>query len=142
MRYILILLPALSGPVSCSDSKSGDPEQSGIRGHTEFKRGIPHGVGFQRAERLCQDCHGLGLTGGQDFIPSCYSCHGKNWLDHDPKLSLAPSGHTSQHGLFFHDPGYENAETVCSRCHGSDLTGEKIAGTPSCYLCHDNKWSP
>lgn len=122
---------------SCSNESAKVTE---IRAHNHIIEGVPHALGLNHAERYCQRCHGTGLIGGQDLEPSCYSCHGKNWQDSDPMNSFAPSSHTEQYELWFHDPNHVNAESNCSACHGSNLEGEASIGVPSCFLCHEQKW--
>ena len=113
-----------------------------ISGHTLVYEGIAHGVGAQKAERYCQNCHGPALQGGLLGEPSCFQCHGRNWLSSGADLSFAPADHTVVQDKFSHHPDYQSPLGTCavSGCHGSQLAGDLGAGTPSCYLCHGAVW--
>jgi hypothetical protein len=123
--------------VSCSNE---DSPLRLISGHDQFYQGIGHPIGAARAERLCSSCHGKGLSGGKELQPSCYQCHGKNWLDSDPSLSLAPADHTESYGGYLHSKGSRQPAANCGECHGANLAGDVSKKRPSCFLCHKQIW--
>lgn len=64
--------------------------------------------------------------------------------DHSPSGpgsgDALPGDHNIKLGNAFHAKGYETPYTAhCSECHGHGLQG--VAEVPSCYSCHDNKWT-
>jgi hypothetical protein len=109
-----------------------------ISGHSVSYQGISHGAPALRGERYCHLCHGTSLAGGDQFIPSCYTCHGKNWMDKDPEVDYAPASHMVNISGFFHKSGHANPERECVECHGAQLEG--TGDSPSCLLCHGNLW--
>lgn len=111
-----------------------------IAGHGILKDGVEHGGGLHHGERYCSFCHGVALAGGSQFEPSCYACHGKNWLDESPGQSLAPANHSLTIEGWRHDPAFSEPEANCSECHGLDLQGHEPLHTPSCLLCHQALW--
>lgn len=119
-----------------------DSEIRAIRAHDSDYGGVAHAQPAFKAERHCQRCHGVGLKGGEDFIPSCFSCHGRNWLDEEPELSLAPATHTILQEKWRHHPGLLNPTAECVACHGDLLQGTGENGSPGCLLCHDTLWQP
>lgn len=133
-RFVLCFIPVLA---ACSLEPAG---LRNIRAHTSDHHGVAHGEPVRKAARYCQHCHGLQLAGGDQGEPSCFQCHGMRWLDLPPELSFAPADHTIAHGGFRHHPGYAAPLATCTQCHGEDLQGQVDEGTPSCYLCHDQKW--
>lgn len=112
-----------------------------IRAHVVDKGGVVHAEPSLRATRYCQYCHGINLEGGLAGEPSCLQCHGQRWQDFEPSDSFAPQDHVSDHGGFRHHPDFANPWQTCTACHGADLQGQLDEGTPSCYLCHDQKWA-
>jgi hypothetical protein len=116
-------------------------KSSGVRGHTENYQSVYHGFAPEKGARFCQDCHGQTLMGGSQGEPSCFKCHGLNWLDLDPAKSQAPDDHTATKGLFNHHPSLKSPTGTCTNCHGADLKGDKNLLTPSCYLCHADIWN-
>ncbi|MFK7827366.1 MAG: hypothetical protein AB8G05_24695 [Oligoflexales bacterium] len=135
--FSLLCITHLLAGTSCSDESAKTRQ---IRAHSHVIEGIPHAIGLNHAERYCRHCHGVGLSGGKDLEPSCYTCHGKKWLDSDSNQVHAPTNHTNQYGHWFHDPNHGNAEASCSSCHGENLEGEINVGVPSCFLCHEKTW--
>lgn len=111
-----------------------------IRAHTLNMEGVAHAIGLKHAERYCKNCHGNQLSGGQDFIPSCYSCHGKNWLDDNPETIHADRDHSANQNNYLHHPDLLTPLSTCTSCHGLQLEGHEILGRPSCFLCHDKIW--
>lgn len=61
--------------------------------------------------------------------------------DHNPGGGdPLPGDHNIKLGNAFHAKGYDTPYTAhCSECHGQGLQG--VAQVPSCYSCHENKWS-
>lgn len=112
-----------------------------IRAHDFSQKGVAHAVPMRRAERYCRECHGARLVGGENGEPSCYTCHGRLWYEADPDASYAPADHTLVHGVFRHFPSTDQVQATCTSCHGTSLQGEGEDGTPSCYLCHEQKWA-
>lgn len=113
-----------------------------IRGHTLTFEGVAHGTGAVKGERYCHLCHGLNLVGGETEEPSCYRCHGENWQKTGADGTNAPSDHTLTMGGFHHHPNALSPLGTCasSGCHGDNLEGDPSVNTPTCYLCHDQKW--
>jgi len=119
-----------------------DDELRELRGHNVSMDNIAHAYPMLKPERYCKDCHGVSLEGGNEAEPSRYSCHGQYWDLADGSLSKAPSDHLYEFGGYRHNQGYDDPEDNCSNssCHGSSLEGSGPDGTPSCYLCHEQKW--
>jgi len=83
------------------------------------------------ASQTCSSCHGSDLKGDgvlAEFLrPSCYSCHTNLWdfeVNHKELLGAEN---------IRHKPGFDQALTACTDCHGANLQGG-TAG--SCYSCH------
>ena len=133
----LVLLFSFMGSTGCDDVPRSPRV---VRGHDVNIDGIAHGLGFEHAERYCKGCHGLSLIGGSNLEPSCYTCHGKNWLDSSGEEIHAPLNHTVPLNDWFHDPGYKDPTTYCSSCHGANLEGDQSLDIPSCHLCHEQVW--
>lgn len=131
----MTLLLTLAG--GCSLESEG---LRSIRGHSQDFMGIAHAVPMLKAERYCKLCHGQNLVGGDEGEASCYTCHGQRWRDTDPDVSAAPADHTVTNGGFSHHPNQFEPLTTCTSCHGLNLEGNGIDDTPSCYLCHEQKW--
>ena len=102
--------------------------------------GVAHAVPMVKGERYCQYCHGTNLIGGDSGEPSCYTCHGRRWNEADPGISSAPADHTVVNGGYNHHPNLFSPTATCTSCHGQSLEGNGIDDTPSCYLCHDQRW--
>lgn len=112
-----------------------------VRAHTYNLKGIAHGFPMEHANRYCSYCHGLGLDGGEKGEPSCYTCHGRRWPLLSEDESFATEDHTELHGgRYLHHPEYENPIGTCDTCHGSNLEGDIVENTPSCFLCHEQLW--
>lgn len=126
---------------SCSTQ---DAKPREIRGHNQVFSGIPHGIGASKAWHLCTECHGVSLMGGAKLEPSCYSCHGKNWLDEQNSESMVPADHTTvvkgQARDYRHHPNLSVPMGKCSACHGLSLEGDPQLQRPSCVLCHAQLW--
>ncbi len=137
------LMGAISGAFgawSCSiEESNSEVTQGHNQGHNLIIDGIPHAHGADNADRLCQNCHGLTLQGGEKTtVPSCYKCHGQNWKAGDSSNSSAPSDHSVLNGIYLHQTNLKSPVGTCDSCHGSQLEGTDTL--PSCYLCHDKNW--
>ncbi len=137
----LIITLVLFCPILSSCSLEDKAIRS-LRGHTISKQGIAHGASALHAERYCQHCHGVRLMGGREAQPSCYQCHGQRWIVADSDFVFAPSSHTLELGGYRHHDGLDQVATTCTACHGGDLLGLGDDGPPSCYLCHEQVWTP
>ena len=143
--FLRIIPLALVFLYSCSTEPS--PIRK-IRAHSTNFQGVMHAEPAKDSERYCQHCHGTALQGGSQLVgegslaPSCYTCHGKNWLDDDPEKSDAPEAlHPVLNDKYHHGADFQTATTCANTaCHGEDLKGIEDLGTPSCYLCHKKKW--
>lgn len=125
--------------VACSLEKA--PLKT-IRGHVLDLGRVVHANGLFQGERYCQECHGTYLEGGLNDEPSCYRCHGRNWLATGPDASLAPADHSVVNDKYHHHSQYQSPEGTCavSGCHGATLQGDITARTPGCYTCHGQVW--
>jgi hypothetical protein len=123
---------------SCS-TEPAEPRQ--IPSHTLVNKGVSHAEPAVKAERYCARCHGTGLQGGVAGEPSCYSCHGKNWLDESTAYE-GPADHTIQNLGYYHKPGLFEPAAHCAECHGAELAGDLSNGLtrPGCTLCHTKLW--
>ena len=133
---LLLIIAALG---ACR-SEQAEPRE--IRGHLNFFQGIAHGVPAMAAERYCRRCHGSDLQGGEAGEPSCYTCHGQNWLTVDAGVSLIPGDHSVINDGVHHHPDLFSPEQACVSCHGADLQGDTTLGStrPGCELCHEQLW--
>jgi len=132
----IVILPFIfSHGCSLEERKSAK-----LRGHTVNYSGVEHGFAAAKGARFCQDCHGAELSGGSNGEPSCYQCHGLNWLDRDPGESQAPEDHTAVNGRYHHHTALDSPVGTCTNCHGAELAGGEEHGAPSCYLCHGKEW--
>src|SRR5688572_3927248 len=96
----MVVLLALSWGCSSQSAKTRE-----IRAHTRMIGGVAHAEPALRAERYCSHCHGQGLAGGEKTgVPSCFTCHGKNWIDGKVGDSTAPVDHTVVNGIYAHHP--------------------------------------
>jgi hypothetical protein len=140
----VLLALALLGLAVTSSCSSEDAEPREIRAHTRVIEGVPHAEPAQRAERYCSHCHGVNLMGAQKGLePSCYTCHGKNWLDDDPDKNWAPADHTLVNGeRFYHHPDLMSPAMACNDCHGPSFEGQvtSVLMRPGCELCHERLW--
>lgn len=141
LRSIFFIFSILLIPIFAYRCSLEEGPNRGIRAHTENFGGVRHGFQSKKALRYCQHCHGAALQGGVDAQPSCFSCHGLNWdAKLDGSVSAAPDDHTEVSGGFSHHPGRGTPNSTCVNCHGSALEGGSTYESPSCYLCHDQKW--
>lgn len=133
---LVIAIPLFGG---CSREEAV-PRQ--IRAHTTLHKGVSHAEPAARAERYCAKCHGVGLRGGAEGEPSCFTCHGKTWLDEAFEPTAAPPDHTVINQGFHHLPGLFAPAATCGSCHGASLEGNVTSGltVPSCELCHTKLW--
>ncbi len=134
--YRLILIFFLM--LGCSTDKKEPPIVQ--RAHDQNIKGILHAAPYHRAERFCSQCHGAGLVGGSQLQPSCYTCHGKTWLDRVFLDQRFPSSHVEIKGGYAHGAGFQSPTLNCASCHGSELQGAGASGPPSCLLCHEKLW--
>ena len=111
-----------------------------LRIHDQKIKGVAHATHYYRGERFCSSCHGNGLAGGSRLEPSCYTCHGKAWLDSSFLDTRSPSSHTEVKGGFSHAAGFMSPEDNCASCHGLSLQGTGASGPPPCLLCHEKLW--
>lgn len=140
MIIIAVILKTISMSLilgACSLESEG---LRSIRGHTEDLQGIAHAVPMVKGERYCRLCHGENLVGGTGNQPSCYQCHGRTWNEIDGAASRAPADHTVNNDGYLHHPSLTTPTTVCVSCHGDQLQGNGTSDTPSCFLCHDQRW--
>ena len=72
--YILLV----AGALACGDEATGpgNPPAS----HTIINDGVAHAPGLNDPTQNCTTCHGADLRGGPSGQPSCFSCHGQQWL--------------------------------------------------------------
>jgi len=104
--------------------------KEGITSHNISLDGADHGKKLYHGAKNCTACHGIALK-GNGWIPSCYNCHGVMWSKDDHKVDRSGTMHKS---------GFYNAASNCGACHGGTaLTGKRTR--PSCYQCHDDKWT-
>ncbi|MDA9951706.1 hypothetical protein N9D31_03920 [Oligoflexaceae bacterium] len=124
--------------MSCSLEEKGN---STIRAHDDSISGISHAFSSHQAKRYCTQCHGSALSGGDAGEPSCFQCHGENWLDIDPNTPRGDANHTVNNAGYFHHSGISDPIANCTQCHGNELQGATTrSGNPSCFLCHGQKW--
>jgi hypothetical protein len=126
-------------PLAACARGGADPRS--IRAHTHLVDGISHANPLDKAERYCSYCHGAALQGGEHYEPSCYQCHGKNWLQSEASaaVSTAPADHSLvEGGRYKHKPTLFTPVGDCDACHGAQLEG--TAGYPACTLCHTQLW--
>ncbi len=123
---------------SCSTEPAKPRE---IRAHTRGINGVSHAEPAAKAERYCSRCHGAALQGGTAGEPSCYTCHGKTWLDSSAEFA-GPADHTVDNEGYRHLPGLFTPAESCTACHGADLEGNTASGLtqPGCTLCHAKLW--
>ncbi len=133
------VLLALAAALSACSKEPAEPRE--IRAHTRVIKGVSHAEPAAKAERYCSHCHGTALQGGTAGEPSCYTCHGKTWLDASAEV-IAPADHTVANQGFHHLPGLFTPSESCVACHGSSLEGRVDAGLtfPGCNLCHGPLW--
>lgn len=143
---------SLGGWLTFQSCSSQPPTARIIAGHTQNFAGVPHGVPATRAEHYCSYCHGLGLAGGANAEPSCYTCHGKTWSDSKSAYldTAAPATHTVNNAKagrsFLHHPDLITNTSTCatSACHGEGLGGVELKAEgvlrPGCELCHGRLW--
>ena len=108
----------------------------GISAHTIDLGGYLHAPGYCQPYQNCAECHGGALAGGTSGQPSCTECHADHW--NGPSCGV--NNHTINIDGHLHAPGYCQPFQNCAQCHGSTLRGG-TAGQPSCYECHDDKWT-
>ena len=125
--------------VACSTE---NPDVRQIQGHVTNYDGVAHANAAFAGARHCISCHGATLAGGTNGEPSCYACHGKNWLNDEGAASVAPVDHTVDLEGFRHHPNLNSPAGTCDGCHGSDLHGDISSGLtrPGCQVCHGVLW--
>jgi hypothetical protein len=136
-------LLALTGVQAVWGCSTKDAAPRAIRAHTRIMQGVAHADPAGKAERYCSYCHGANLAGGAGFEPSCYQCHGKNWLDDTFAAAVPPATHAIVNGgRYHHMSGQFSPTSSCVACHGADLGGDAGSGLtiPGCNLCHEQLW--
>ena len=114
--------------LGCSEDKNPLPSVSHPEGWNNSEADNFHGGKvLEMGYSSCKVCHGIELDGGKANV-SCYQCHQtyphpSSWIEVD---------NDQNHGEYVKN----NAEalTLCTNCHGEDLTGGKSG--VSCYNCH------
>ncbi len=139
MRIKLLTIITLFGLLRLSCSLQ-DPKPREIRGHEDVRGGVSHALAASHAERYCQYCHGVKLVGGANGEPSCYACHGRNWIASEPEQLFAPQDHTLEKNGYWHQSEITQIESICINCHGADFKGDLNRSTPSCLVCHEKNW--
>lgn len=89
-------------------------------------------VNTNGTEDCATECHGTDLSGGLSGISCLTGCHSVAYPHPANWNNTAAIGTIDFHGSV----GYGSALTLCTTCHGDDLTG----GTSrvSCFSCHEN----
>jgi hypothetical protein len=120
----------------------GEAPVRDLRAHTFVVQGVAHAQPAVKGARYCSHCHGATLAGGAAGQPSCYQCHGKNWLDTPEDPPGAPADHTVLNETFRHHPDLLTPGATCTACHGASLEGVANDGLtyPGCELCHERLW--
>jgi len=78
LRLPALLLAAALILVACGDSPTAPANLPAD--HTVMRGGHFHAPGLNSPQGVCTACHGGDLRGGANGEPSCYSCHGAEWL--------------------------------------------------------------